>query len=368
MYRNTFAEINLQNFTNNLRIVRNLIQEKTLILTAVKANAYGHGIVEISKHIQKNNLAHYLGVATLEEAVLLRKNQISLPILVLGLVLPNDENFKTILQYNIITTAADINYCNKLDEFCKINNSILKIHLKVDTGMGRIGCNFEDAPNICQRIMKLRNIELEGIFTHMPEAEIKPLEFNNQQINIFLNLLKELSNSGIDIPIKHMANSAAIINYPEIHLNMVRPGIMCYGYNPVPSNKIDLKPAMSFFTEITYTKFVKEGTSLSYGRNYILPKDSFISTLAVGYGDGYNRLLSNNANVLIDGRKYPVSGNVCMDQILINTGDQKFNPGTKVELFGEKIITALEISKSINTIPYEVTCSVSSRVPRIYYK
>lgn len=366
MYRNTFVKINLKNLQHNMSIVKKYAGSNTLVLTAVKSDAYGHGIIEISKYLEANDLTDYFGVATIEEAIELRKNGLQKAILLLGVTLPFDNNFKAITDYNIIPTVVDSDFCFQLNKYALLSNKMIKVHLKIDTGMGRIGCATGEALNICKEIDKLENISLEGVFTHFPKADENDKNYTLEQINIFKNITDNIEKNGIKIPIKHAANSAALLSMPSAIFDMVRPGIMCYGYNPTSIENIDLKPIMSFISEITFTKKVKKGTGISYGHNYILKNDSNISTISVGYGDGYHRFLSNKARVLIDGKTYPVAGNICMDQIMIDTGEKYFKPGTKVVLFGENQITADNIAEWSGTIPYEVTCSISKRVHRIY--
>ncbi|MFH0976966.1 MAG: alanine racemase [Spirochaetota bacterium] len=369
MLRKTFAEINLKAIKNNIKALKEKAGNDKKVLLPVKADAYGHGIVDVSRYVEKNNIIDMLGVATLDEGVNLRNAGIKVPILVLGLIIPDEESTGVILDYNLTQTIADRRLAEKISEAAMLKGKKARLHLKVDTGMGRIGCKPEEAVRIVKEISSLEFIELEGICSHFPVADEKNTEFTNKQINIFSKILIQIQKEGFDIPLKHISNSAGIVSFPDAALNMIRPGIMSYGYLPASGMKlydIKLEPAMTLKSCIVFSKRVAKGVPLCYGLAYTAPEDSNIATVAIGYGDGYSRFLSNKAKVIIKSKIYPVAGRVTMDQILINLGDDEYPLGEEVILFGRDNITVDTVAEWIGTISYEVTCGISKRVPRVY--
>jgi len=368
--KRTVVEINLGAIKSNLSQIKKKIGPKVKILLPVKADAYGHGIIEVSKFVEANGLVDMLGVASFDEAVLLRRAKIKSPILILGLLSPHFKNFSKIIDYNLTLSLADSNYLQAINQMAFKKKKKVKVHLKIDTGMGRIGCQVEDALNLVQEIKRLKNIDLEGIFSHFPVADQSEEKFTLNQIKKFQGVIKALEKQGIKIPLKHLANSAGIINFPKSWLDMVRPGLASYGYYPSwpKRSNYDLKPAMTLKSHLIFVKRVKAGVGLSYGLKYTPQRDSNIATIPIGYGDGYSRFLSNKGKVLIKGKIYPVVGRVTMDQILINLKDDSYPLGEEVILFGSEKITAQTIAFWSKTIPYEVTCAISKRVPRVYSK
>jgi len=368
MLRRTIAEINLDSIQNNLKEIKKTVGENVKILLPVKADAYGHGSVEISGFVQKNNLADMLGVASLDEGIELRNAGIKLPILVLSLILPEEKMLNAIIDFNLTQTVADYSLAETISIAAEKRKKTATIHLKIDTGMGRIGCPHKDAFHIIKKIKQLKNIYLEGMFSHFPVADEIDRQFTENQILKFKKIISDLHEHGLSVPLNHIANSAGIMEFPDSYLDMVRPGIISYGYKPDAEIKmsLNLKPSMTLKSKIIFSKKVSKNTPLSYGLTYLTENETNIATIPVGYGDGYNRLLSNKANVLIKGKTYPVTGRVTMDHILVNTGDEKYLSGEEVILFGEDTITANDIAMLTNTIAYEVTCNISKRVPRIY--
>ncbi len=335
---------------------------------AIKADAYGHGVIETGKYVQKNKLADILGVASIEEGIELRKAGIDLPILVLGLIFPEKAGIDALIDNRLIQSIADLDLARAINTRSHKKNYKTKIHIKVDTGMGRMGCVPGKTLQLVMAINKMKNIILEGIFSHMPVSDNNSDNFNQRQLEIFNSICKELEENNINVPIKHIANSAAIINYPDSYFNTVRPGLMAYGYLPCNMQKSSIKliPAMSFFSKIIFVKQVAAGTGISYGLTYKTSRACNIATIPVGYGDGYSRFLSNKGEVIINNKHYPICGRICMDQLMVNLGDDYYAPGEKVTLFGEQDITVNTIADIIGTIPYEITCNISKRVPRIY--
>ncbi len=337
-------------------------------MAAVKANAYGHGLIEVSKKLVACGV-DYLGVACLDEALVLRKNLIRKPILTLGPFLKGD--VEVILQNAVTVTVSDLKMAETLDRAAGRAKKKARIHVKIDTGMGRIGVWYQEADDFILRLCALKNIVIEGLYTHFPSADSDE-EFTRSQITAFCALVRKLEVKGIHIPFKHAANSMAVIGFKEAHFNLVRPGLALYGLHPKDEllDKIDLKPVLSFKTKIVYLKKVVKGRSISYGRTYITKKDMAIATLPVGYGDGYNRLLSNRGQVLVCGRRCPIVGVVCMDQTMVDASSVK-SAGLEDEVVligsqGTEKIRAEEIARLCHTIPYEVVCWISPRVPRVY--
>jgi alanine racemase len=368
--RPTRAEIYLDNIVHNLSEVKRWVGKKVKIMGVVKANAYGHGACHVAKVLVENGVC-YLGVATIEEALELRECGINIPILVFGYT-PLTQAEELIVN-NITQTVFDINYVEDLEKIALNVGKKAKVHVKIDTGMGRIGyTDLKVAEKEIEKMMEMEGVEVEGIFSHFATSDEKDKSYAEQQFDMFKKLLERLKEKRINIPLKHMANSGAIIDLKYTYLDMVRPGIVLYGSYPSEEVKrpLDLRQTMGFKTKIVYIKEVPEGTSISYGKTFITKRKSKIATLPVGYADGFNRLLSNNYHVLVKGKYAAVVGRICMDQTMIDVTDiEGVEVGDDVIIFGNQEgekITAEEIAKKLNTIPYEVYCGISSRVPRIY--
>ncbi len=370
MFRKTFAEIDLKAIKHNLGEIKKITGSNVRMLLPVKADAYGHGIIEVSRFIQETCSADVLGVASIDEGIELRNSGITIPVLVLGLSLYGREEIEAVIDYNLSQTIASEEEAAAIESTAGYKNSSVNVHLKIDTGMGRIGSSPGQSIDIIKKISSMKNINLEGIFSHMPLSDDINSTFNLLQIKKFSEIVNAAKNEMSTGFISHLANSAAIINYKDSFFDMVRPGIAVYGYSTVSDkkNKVEFIPAMTFKSSIIFKKRVPAETPLSYGHTYKTPEASNIATVPVGYGDGYPRSLSNKSKVIINNKTYPVVGRVCMDQILVNLGNDSYPVGQEVILFGKKIITAEDVALWANTIPYEITCSVSRRVPRIYFK
>jgi len=369
LFRRAVVEIDLKAIGENLKSIKKVVGPQTKILLPVKADAYGHGIIPVSKFTEKNNLVDMFGVASFEEAILLRDEGIKKPILILGLIIPQPKIIDKILDNNISLTVADLNFIELLAERATAKKKFLNIHLKVDTGMGRIGCQPEEALDFIHEILKAKYLNLEGIFSHLAVADQLNSDFTLKQLKIFQKILGQLAAEKIEIPCQHLANSAALVNYPATWFDMVRPGLMSYGYQPSVKMAYNLAvtPAMTFKSEVVFLKKVKAGVPLSYGLTFASKQDTNIATVPVGYGDGYSRFLSNLGRVLIANQEYPVVGRVTMDQILVDLGHDDYPIGQEVILFGQGEITANSVADWIRTIPYDITCGISKRVPRLYY-
>ena len=370
--RPTWAEIDLGAIRHNLRQIKKLIgwgkKQSPKIMVVVKANAYGHGLREVSRTLEELGV-HYLGVATLDEAIALRKEGIKLPVLVMGAILP--EEVDTALNYDVTLTLCDKQLAETLNNKAKAANKTLPVHVKVDTGMGRIGAWHEEAFAFIKLLTQMKNIYLEGIYTHFASAS-RDNFFTNYQLGAFESLLKKIAQKNIQLTYRHAANSIALVDLKKSHFNLVRPGIIVYGIYPKRNftKILKLRPALSLKTRIVYLKGVPAGRSISYGRTFITEKATCIATLPIGYADGYGRILSNRASVLVKGQKARVVGKVTMDQTMVDVGHIKgVKIGDEAVLIGRQRkleMSTEEIARVSKTIPYEIVCSITSRVPRVY--
>lgn len=364
----SWVEVDLDNFIGNLKEIKRLIGPQVDFMQAVKADAYGHGAIEIS-HIALKNGAKMLGVANADEGVQLRISGIEAPIVILG---PSTAaEIEQIIKYNLTPSVSDVDFAKKLHKALEKSGHKLPAHIEVDTGMGRGGTMHSEALKLILEISKLPNITLEGIFSHFAASEAM-LPYNDKQWQLFSDLLAGLQPLGINIPIRHIDNSGAILNYPEFKLNMVRPGLMTYGIYPSveTQSKAKLAPVMSFKTSVVLLKDFPEGYGIGYGSTYITSKKTRIATIPVGYGDGYAFILSNQGEALIRGRRAPVVGRISMDMCTIDvTHIPDCVVGDEVVLLGrqgKEYISANEIAQKAKTISYEVLCALGKRAPRIF--
>jgi alanine racemase len=371
--RPVWLEVNLDNLAHNIRQIKENVRPPASLMGIVKADGYGHGALEVSRVLIEEGVQR-LGVAVLDEAIELRQAGIDVPILVLGYT--PAELFDKVLEYNITPTLYNYEDALKLSELASKKGDRAKVHLKLDTGMGRIGMlPGEDSIDTVSNIYKLQGIIIEGIFTHFSVADERDKTYTREQYKKFIGFTDALKAKGIDIPLRHAGNSAASIDLPDMHLDMVRPGIILYGLYPsdeVDKGKLSLKPLASLKAAISHVKTVPTGTSVGYGRKYISTSESVIATLPLGYADGYTRLLSGKADVLVHGTRVPLAGNICMDQCMIDvTGIDGVKVGDEAVLMGqqgEQSITAEELGGLLGTINYEIVCMIGKRVPRVYIK
>ena len=369
----TWIEVNLDAIAQNVRNIKKLIGKKTELMAVVKGNAYGHDVLEVVP-VVLNNGATRLAVARLEEGIFLRKAGITVPILVLGLTLK--QQAELLVSYSITPTVSEYEMIEELSKFAVKEERTAKVHLKVDTGMGRIGILPDHILDLVKKIKALKNIEIEGIFTHFSVADEKDKTYTEMQFKKFMDVLTVLENEGIRIPVKHVGNSAALLDLPHMCLDLVRPGISIYGLYPSREvqKTIKLIPAHTFKTRIAFLKELSAGQSISYGRTYTTNKErTVVASLPVGYADGYNRLLSNQGEVLIRGKRFPVIGRVCMDQTLIDvTNLPQAETGEEVVLWGkqeQEEIMVEEIAEKVGTINYEIVhMPDKKRVPKLFIK
>jgi len=373
--RPTRAEINLKNIKFNVGSIKKIVGRSVDILAVVKADAYGHGLKQVAKTLEQTAVKIF-GVATIEEGIELRLAGIKKDILILGSTYPFS-NFSEVIKYNLTPTIASIsgleffnkfaNFKNKQSLlFADAHNKKLPFHLKIDTGMARLGISPKTFISLVEKIKNLKNIYIDGIYSHLACASENE-NFTKKQINDFEKLSRE-----IPVRYKHIAASAAIIRYKSSHFNLVRPGLLIYGLKPseFSNSLIQVRPALSLKTKIVYLKTVPKKTSISYCRTFITDRVSKIATIPVGYADGFLRCNSNNAKVLVHGEKASVVGRVCMDMTMVDvTGIKNVVVGDDVIIIGtqgNEKISAENIAKRCKTINYEVVTSISKRVPRVY--
>ena len=370
--RPAWAEIDLDAIAYNTRNIKKLIGDKDLI-AVVKANCYGHGVIDIIPTLLENGVSRF-AVAMISEALEIRDNKITAPVMILGftpLYLGEE-----LINNNIEQTVYDLDYAKELSKIALTLNKKAKIHIAIDTGMGRIGFlpNEKSIDNITE-ICSLEGIEVIGIFTHFSTSDEKDKEYSHEQFTKMLSVMDTLKKRGIDIPLKHVANSGAIIDLPDTYLDAVRAGIILYGYYPsdeIDKNNLALKPALTLKATITNVKTLEKDMYVSYGRTFKTSNETIVATIPVGYADGYLRKLAENGKVIIKGEFAPIIGRICMDQFMIdvtNIPDVKI--GDEVILLGEKNglkYNADDMAKKLDTINYEVTCMLKSRLPRVYIK
>ncbi|HCQ6076160.1 alanine racemase [Clostridioides difficile] len=363
----TWAEINLDNLRFNLNNIKNLLEEDIKICGVIKADAYGHGAVEVAKLLEKEKV-DYLAVARTAEGIELRQNGITLPILNLGYT--PDEAFEDSIKNKITMTVYSLETAQKINEIAKSLGEKACVHVKIDSGMTRIGFqpNEESVQEIIE-LNKLEYIDLEGMFTHFATADEVSKEYTYKQANNYKFMSDKLDEAGVKIAIKHVSNSAAIMDCPDLRLNMVRAGIILYGHYPsddVFKDRLELRPALKLKSKIGHIKQVEPGVGVSYGLKYTTTGKETIATVPIGYADGFTRI-QKNPKVLIKGEVFDVVGRICMDQIMVRIDkDIDIKVGDEVILFGEGEVTAERIAKDLGTINYEVLCMISRRVDRVY--
>jgi len=369
-----WAEIDLKAIAHNVRELRRITCRGSRIMAVVKANGYGHGSVEVARCALDNG-AELLGVARIGEAVRLRNEGIEAPVLIFGFTPP--PFYEDILKYDLIQTVYSLHTAEYLSDFALVNRSKIKVHVKIDTGMGRLGIlpGSESALQDVESIVMLPGLAAEGIFTHFSMADSSDKLYSYRQFEIFMNFIGDLKKRGIEFSVKHAANSAGIIDMPETHLDMVRAGIAIYGLYPseeVKKEKIKLNPSMTLKSMVVHLKEVPAGFKISYGATYETKRPTVIATVPVGYADGYSRLLSSRGSMLVCGQRVPIAGRVCMDLTMLDVGNiSEVEKGDEVVILGKQKdleIKADEIAYLTGTINYEVVSSLTDRVKRIYIR
>jgi alanine racemase len=367
--RPTLCFIDLAALRWNLRQIKAKVGPDTKILSMIKANAYGHGAPAVAKALADEG-TYAFGVATFEEAIELRQAGIRQPILVVAGVYA--EQAGEFIDNQLTAVAHDLEAMKRLNAAAQGRDAPMSVHIKIDTGMGRLGFLPADIASWLPELQKLKALKIEGVFSHFSQAESVQGEYTQKQLRVFRDVVAWFRSQMVPLPLAHLANSAATITLPAAYFDMVRPGIMLYGPYPSPEMKsqIELRPVLSWKTRVMQLKRVPTGTSISYGQTFVTQRESLIATLPVGYADGYQRLLSNRGEVLLNGKRAPVVGRVCMDLTMVDVTDiADVQHGNEVVLLGRQDaaeITADEMAAWANTISYEILTSISARVPRIH--
>ena len=369
-YLRCYAEVSLEAIGHNIGEVKKRIVPEVRLMVVIKADAYGHGALAVSRYLEPK--VDYFGVATLEEAIELREGGIRLPILVLGYTSPSQ--YADLIKYQIAQTIYSLDTAQKLNEEAEIQKKKAVVHIALDTGMTRIGFQAEEseADQIAE-IKGLPNIELEGLYTHFSCADEQDKTYCDMQMVKYDDMIQMLKKRGINIPIKHVCNSAGIMEFDNHRFDMVRCGIVTYGIYPSEEveKNLDLRPALQWRSHVIHVKDVKPGLGVSYGATYLTHKPiTRIATVSIGYADGYPRALSSKGRVLIHGQYAPILGRVCMDQMMVEVSDvpdvQVENVVTLVGTDGERTIPIEEVADPAARFNYEMLCNISKRVPRIY--
>lgn len=365
--RPTHVQIDLDKISANYRAIQQHVGD-AVVMPILKANAYGHGVVRVGQHVQELG-AGMIGVAYLEEGILLREAGITIPILVLGGILGSQAPI--FLEHDLTLTVSSLQKLDQVEAAAAAAGVKAKVHLKIDTGMERIGVHYYSAEELLKASLKCTHVEVEGIFSHFANADAADLSSAKLQIERFLEVLHFYERHSLPFPLRHMANSGAVLQLPESWFDMVRPGILLYGVYPSAEVKrtIKVQPALSWISRVVYFKVVQPGHPVSYGSAWQSDHPVRVVTVPVGYGDGYFRAMSGKAQVMIRGRKYPVVGAICMDQFMVNIEqDSAFNED-EVILVGhssEQTIHVEDLADWAGTIPYEILTNINTRVPRVY--
>jgi len=377
LINDSIAEIHLKALRNNFKIVKKLFSgstssNKKFISSVVKADAYGHGMLECAKELALAG-TDFLGTADYSESLklaqFLKQQKIKTPVFCMGTLPASKKDIQVIAKENFHFTIVDIDDAKKLNLAAAALNKKLDVQIQVDTGMNRVGFPIESAYEALKQIQKLKNLNPVGIYSHFATSEVPHESFAKKQINSFRDFLKEVQANLFEIKYKHISNTGGVFNYKDDFFNFARPGISLYGYYPDEKfydKKTGLTPVMNLKSRIRYIKKVPKGRSISYGRRFFTDKETYVASIPVGYGDGYPRSLTNKGKVLIKGKEYQISGTVCMDWIMIDIGAKpKVKINDEVLLFGAKF-PVYEAARLAGTLPYEITSNITQRIPRIY--
>ena len=365
--RPSIIEVDLNILKNNLRLIRQHIDDRP-VMAVVKSNAYGHGLVRVANLYEKLGV-NSLGVALPEEGIILRKSGISLPIAVFSGLLK--EQIPELIEWDLEFFVPSTDVLNFTEKFCKAKNRRATIHLKIDSGMGRIGTIAENSESLIASALNSENIYIKGVCSHFACADDPEDPMTLEQIERFLEAVSLFEKLGARTPLRHIANSGGVLYFPQSHLDIVRPGIILFGVYPESAcpRILELKPALTLKSKVSFHKSIPSKFSISYGATWTSENSAEISTIPLGYGDGYPRCLSNRGEVLINGKRRPIVGRVCMDQFMVNCEYENQKTGEEVIIIGkqdDQCITVEEISKWANTIPYEILTNLNDRLPRNY--
>ncbi|HMO18185.1 MAG TPA: alanine racemase [Oligoflexia bacterium] len=368
--RPSHLQINLSSIAHNLGLIKKFVKPAK-VMAIVKANAYGHGLIPVAKVLEEYG-ADYLGVAFVEEGVTLRKSGIKLPILTLGGI--SGRQIGLFLDHDLDITASSVSKLEAIDQAARNSNKIARVHLKIDTGMERIGVHYysTEIENLISKSLSSKNIELISILSHLADSESVDTSFMKEQLNRFTKCLEPFKSILPKNTILHIANSGGILSSKDCHLQMVRPGRILYGVSPAPhlNHVLPLIPSLALTSEVVYFKVVKKGATVSYGRTWEALEDTRVVTIPLGYGDGLPRRYGNVGSVLIRGKKYPITGTICMDQLMVNIGPkgEAYN-GDQVTIIGsdgDESISVTDLANIINAEPLEILTSLNTRLPRQY--
>ncbi len=373
--KRTWVEVNLDNLEHNYNYIRSKLNEKTKYMAVVKADAYGYGAKVVPSFLEYLG-ADFFAVSNIDEALQLREFGITKPILILGYT--PTELVKVLAENDISQAVIDMAYASSLAKSAEKENVKIKVHIKIDTGMSRLGFFYHSADNDASltdvaKVLDTEHLVKEGIFTHFATSDLDNDEagiHTKKQFELFMECIKKLENKGVSFKLRHCANSAATLNNPEYQLDMVRPGIIMYGLNPSKHfDKFDLKPAFKLKSIVSMIKTIQKDTTVSYGKTFVAQKEMKVATIPVGYADGYPRSLSNKGYIMINGKKAKILGRVCMDQMIVDITDiDNVKVGQNVLLFGDKDLTIDDFSALCQTINYETVCVIGKRVPRVYFR
>ncbi|WP_312642802.1 alanine racemase [Hydrogenoanaerobacterium sp.] len=375
--KRSWAEVNLDALQFNMQQIKRRLQKGCMVLAVVKADGYGHGAAQVAHKLVECGV-DWFGVSNIEEGMALRNHGLTQPILIFGTTPP--ELAGILAEQHITQTVYALEYAEALQQQAQAQGVTVDCHIKVDTGMTRLGfladdSHFKTSLHEIETVAEFTNLKLSGIFTHFASADDylgDAVEYTKRQFARFMHMVAELRAHGVAVPIRHCTNSAGTISYPEMHLDMVRPGVILYGMDPSDqcTGKIDLKPVMALKSVIASVKRIDAGTQVSYGRIYTTERDTTIAVVPIGYADGYSRNLSGKARMLVNGHFAPIIGRVCMDQLMLDvTGLPEVKRGDPVVIFGgqgDEFLSIDELANMLGTINYEITCSLSKRIPRVY--
>jgi len=365
--RPTYLEVDLERLAENYRVIAAHVAPAR-VMPILKANAYGHGLVEVARKLEAVG-APYLGVAYVEEGLRLRQHGVHLPVLVMGGILGSQ--IPRFIEHDLTLTASSVDKLRAIDEHAAAIGRPATVHLKIDTGMERIGVHWYSADALLEASLRCRHVRVEGIFTHFANADARDLGHARLQLERFHEVLGFYERRSLPTPLRHAASSGAILTLPESRLDLVRPGVLFYGVGPSDETPatIAVQQALRWVTRVVYFKVVKPGHPVSYGSTWAPAELTRVVTLPAGYGDGYSRAMSGRAEVILHGKRYPVVGRICMDQIMVSIGWDSAHNGDEAVLLGESgaaAITVEELAAWAGTIPHEVLTSINTRVPRVY--
>ena len=365
--RPTYLEVDLERLAANYRAIAGSVAPAR-VMPILKANAYGHGLVEVARTLEAIG-APYVGVAYLEEGLRLREHGVRMPVLVMGGIVGSQ--IPRFLENDLTLTASSVDKLRAVDEHAAALGRPATVHLKIDTGMERIGVHWYSAEKLLEESLKCRHVRIEGIFTHFANADGRDLAHARLQLERFQEVLRFYEGRSLPTPLRHAANSGAILQLSESHFDLVRPGILFYGASPSPEVPVTIpvKQALRWVTSVVYFKVVKPGNPVSYGSSWTPTELTRVVTLPAGYGDGYMRSMSGNAQVILHGRRYPVVGRICMDQMMVSIGWDAAHNGDEAILLGgsgDATIKIEELAEWAGTIPHEVLTNINTRVPRVY--